>query len=47
MKKSGLDCIVPKVHWNRTTPRLLCMDFEEGYSVTNIEEMDKQKLNKR
>jgi aarF domain-containing kinase len=47
LKQSGLDCIVPKVHWDHTTERVLCMDFEHGYSVTNIEEIDLQKVNKR
>lgn len=47
IRKSGLTCIVPNVHWDHTTPRVLCMDFEEGYSVTDIDMMDKLKMNKR
>lgn len=42
IRKAGLenDCIVPKVHWGLTTPRVLVMDFEHGYSSTNIREIE-------
>ncbi len=46
MKKTGLNCIVPKVHWDRTTSRVLVMDFEQGYSVTNNEEIEKSGIQK-
>ncbi len=47
IKKTGLNCIVPKVHWNSTTSRILCMDFEEGFSVTDLAQMEKSRLKKR
>ena len=47
LKQSGLRCVVPKVHWNITTERVLVMDFEEGYSVTNLKEIEKKGVNKK
>mmetsp|Transcript_2372 Transcript_2372/g.3389 ORF Transcript_2372/g.3389 Transcript_2372/m.3389 type:complete len:678 (-) Transcript_2372:1160-3193(-) len=47
MKKTSLNCVVPKIHWNSTTSRVLCMDFEEGFSVTDLAQMEKSGLNKR
>ena len=47
IRKTGLDCIVPKVHWDCTTPRILCMDFEEGHSVIDVDELEKSNLKKR
>jgi aarF domain-containing kinase len=46
-KRTGLNCVVPKVHWDQTTSRVLVMDFEEGFSCTNIEMMEVTKVNKR
>jgi Predicted unusual protein kinase len=46
-QKTGLNCVVPKVHWDQTTSRVLVMDFEEGYSCTNVEMMEATKVNKR
>jgi predicted unusual protein kinase regulating ubiquinone biosynthesis (AarF/ABC1/UbiB family) len=47
IRKTGLNCIVPSIHWTFTTPRVLCMDFEEGHSVTDVKQMDKCNLKKR
>lgn len=47
LKESGLRCVVPKVHWNVTTERVLVMDFEEGHSVTNLKEIERKGVNKK
>lgn len=33
--------------WNRTTSRVLCMQFEEGFKCTNLEEMKNVGLDKK
>ena len=43
----GFDCIVPKIHWEYTTPRVLCMDFEEGYIATDVHAMEREGVSKR
>mmetsp|Transcript_7274 Transcript_7274/g.11048 ORF Transcript_7274/g.11048 Transcript_7274/m.11048 type:complete len:655 (+) Transcript_7274:148-2112(+) len=49
IKKAGLgsDCVVPKVHWDMTTPRVLVMDFEEGHSATDVAEIENAGVCKR
>jgi len=49
IRKAGLgsDCIVPKIHWDLTTSRVLVMDFEHGHSVTDIKEIEKAGIRKR
>jgi len=47
IQSAGLDCIVPKVHWNHTTSRVLCMDYEEGFAATDVEEVERAGLKKR
>jgi len=47
MKRFGFrddECIVPKVHWKYTTKRVLCMDFEEGFKVTDISKIQEANL---
>jgi len=46
-RKNSLNCVVPKVHWDQTTSRVLVMDFEEGFSCTNVEMMEATGVNKR
>ncbi len=46
MKKAGLNCIVPEVHWDQTTSRVLVMDFLGGYSVTDHEAIEKAGIRK-
>lgn len=31
------DVVVPKVLWNHTSSRVLCMEFEEGFRATNVD----------
>ncbi|CAB9514309.1 aarF domain-containing protein kinase 1 [Seminavis robusta] len=31
------DVVIPKVHWQQTSKRVLCMAFEEGFRATNVE----------
>eukprot|EP00980_Cylindrotheca_fusiformis_P001220 scaffold328_cov130-Cylindrotheca_fusiformis.AAC.34 len=46
LKGSGLDCIVPKVIWKRTAPRVLTMEFEEGFKSTDVDALEQSGLNK-
>ena len=43
---TGLDCVVPKVHWDKTTPRVLTMDYEEGFKANDIDRIERAGLNK-
>jgi predicted unusual protein kinase regulating ubiquinone biosynthesis (AarF/ABC1/UbiB family) len=45
--KTGLRCVIPKVIWAKTGPRVLTMEFEEGFKVTDIAAIEKSGLNKR
>jgi len=47
IKTSGLDCVIPEIIWNKTTGRILCMQFEEGFKCTNIEEIESAGLHKK
>ncbi|VEU39030.1 unnamed protein product [Pseudo-nitzschia multistriata] len=46
VRKSGLACCIPKVVWERTSPRVLTMEFEEGFKSTDIEALKDSGLNK-
>mmetsp|Transcript_29932 Transcript_29932/g.45809 ORF Transcript_29932/g.45809 Transcript_29932/m.45809 type:complete len:621 (+) Transcript_29932:100-1962(+) len=46
IERTGLDCVIPKVHWDQTSSRVLVMDFEEGHSVTKLEEIKKSGVKK-
>ena len=45
--KTGLRCVIPKVIWTKTAPRVLTMEFEEGFKATDITEIEKSGLNKQ
>jgi aarF domain-containing kinase len=47
MAESGLECIIPKIIWTKTAPRVLTMEFEEGFRATDIEAIEKSGLNKQ
>ena len=47
IQKSGLDCVVPKVLWNHSSERVLCMEYEEGFRSTDVEAIDKAGLKRR
>lgn len=47
LKLSGLDCIVPKIHWKHTTSRVLVMEFEEGFKATDLKAIQKAGLKKQ
>lgn len=36
IRKVGINCVVPAVHWDETTERVLTMDFEEGFRATDV-----------
>lgn len=44
---SGLDCVIPKVLWEHSSSRVLCMEFEEGFKATDLNAIAKAGLNKR
>lgn len=47
IKSSGLNCIIPKVLWEYSSKRVLCMEFEEGFKATDLDAIEKAGLNKR
>jgi aarF domain-containing kinase len=40
-------CVVPKIIWSHTTKRVLCMEFEEGFKSTDLEQIGKAGLRYR
>lgn len=38
-------CVVPKVLWDYTSPRVLTMEFEEGFKATDIPRIQESNLN--
>lgn len=47
LKKTGLDCIVPKVYWQQSSPRVLTMAFEEGFNATDLQAMKEAGLDRK
>ncbi|KAI2494676.1 ABC1 family-like protein [Fragilaria crotonensis] len=47
IRASGLDCVVPRVLWEHSSSRVLCMEFEEGFNATDLDAIEKAGLNKR
>ncbi len=47
IQASGLDCVVPKVLWEHSSSRVLCMEFEEGFNATDLNAIENAGLNKR
>lgn len=45
--KTGLNCVIPKVIWEHSSPRVLTMEFEEGFKATDIKAIEESGLNKR
>jgi aarF domain-containing kinase len=46
LQKTGLACVVPKVLWTHSSPRVLAMEFEEGFKATDIDAIEKAGLKK-
>ncbi|KAL7576744.1 hypothetical protein ACA910_005660 [Epithemia clementina (nom. ined.)] len=44
---SDLDCVVPKILWQHTTPRVLTMEFEEGAKATDIKALREMGLRRQ
>jgi aarF domain-containing kinase len=42
-----IDCVVPKVHWQHSSPRVLTMAFEEGFHATNVQAMKEAGLDRK
>jgi predicted unusual protein kinase regulating ubiquinone biosynthesis (AarF/ABC1/UbiB family) len=47
VKEMGLACCIPKIIWQNTSPRVLTMEFEEGFKATDIESLEASGLKKR
>lgn len=47
LEKTNLNCLVPKIHWDKTTSRVLVMDFEEGWSTVDTQKMEEMRVNKQ
>ena len=47
LRRTGLDCVVPRVLWEKTSPRVLTMEFEEGFRATDVKEIDKAGISRR
>ena len=47
VNKTGLPCCIPKVIWQHTSPRVLTMEFEEGFKSTDIKSLEAAGLKKR
>ncbi|KAL3935314.1 MAG: hypothetical protein SGBAC_009142 [Bacillariaceae sp.] len=46
LKGTGLNCIVPKVIWEKCAPRVLTMEFEEGFKSTDTEALEDSGLSR-
>jgi aarF domain-containing kinase len=44
--RGSTDIVIPKVIWEKTTQRVLCMEFEEGFKCTDIQALDHAGLKK-
>jgi aarF domain-containing kinase len=47
LERTKLNCVVPRIHWNKTTSRVLVMDFEEGWSTVDVKKMEEMRVNKQ
>lgn len=47
ISKTGLDCVVPKIIWGKTSSRVLTMEFEEGFKATDMAAIEASGLNKQ
>jgi aarF domain-containing kinase len=47
LQKTGLACVIPKVLWTHSSPRVLTMEFEEGFKATDIDAIEKAGLKKQ
>lgn len=45
--RGDTDVLVPRIHWDYTTPRLLVMEFMEGIKVTDVEALRKAGIDTR
>lgn len=46
IRETGLRCIIPKILWDMTSPRVLTMEFEEGFKATDIASIEQAGLKK-
>jgi aarF domain-containing kinase len=43
---TGLSCVIPQIHWNLTSARVLTMEFEEGFKATDVESIERAGLSR-
>mmetsp|Transcript_34493 Transcript_34493/g.38634 ORF Transcript_34493/g.38634 Transcript_34493/m.38634 type:complete len:631 (-) Transcript_34493:85-1977(-) len=46
VNKTGLPCCIPKIIWQHTSPRVLTMEFEDGFKSTDIKSLEASGLKK-
>ena len=46
LARAKINCVVPKVHWEQTTDRVLTMTFEEGFRSTDVDAIKRAGLKK-
>ena len=46
LAQAKINCVVPKVHWEQTTDRVLTMAFEEGFRSTDVDAIRRAGLKK-
>lgn len=46
IRTAGLRCVIPKILWDTTSPRVLTMEFEEGFKATDVASIQKAGLKK-
>jgi aarF domain-containing kinase len=47
LAETGLDCVVPKIVWRQTSPRVLTMEFEEGFKATDVAAIERHGFRKK
>jgi aarF domain-containing kinase len=47
LKEAGLACVVPKIIWEYTSPRVLTMEYVEGFKVTDTDAIATAGLRRR
>lgn len=47
LQKTGLACVVPKVLWKYSSPRVMTMEFEEGFRATDLQAIEAAGLKKK
>lgn len=46
LQETGLNCVIPKIHWDKTSARVLTMEFEEGFKANDLARIEQAGLKK-